>query len=450
VNVATVVQISLTEGCPLDLERLGGTRAPVRAALSALASGGASDDDLAALAGDEAPYLFYCLTLLARRLFLRWTVVSDGAPLLTLKPLSPDFGSPGFPLDERRRYQLSSFTYSRWEAGELLVSCPLSHASITGHDRRAALLLFELSRPVTVDELADRVPELEAAAARAAAALLLAAGMIAAVPAAKEGASPIEQWEFHDLLFHTRSRLGRHLGPSGATYRFGREIPEPPVVKPPMSDATLDLFRPDIKALRREDVPFTEVLERRRTVYELGASPITGAELGELLFRSARLAEVRKSPEGELSLRPYPSGGARHALELYPVVQACAGVPAGLYHYGAGEHRLERLSGETNETRALLSRASVSAGEPGDLQVLIVIAARFQRATWKYEGIAYALLLKEVGALLQTMYLVATAMKLAPCALGLGDSDLFARAAGTEYYAETSIGEFLIGSRADR
>lgn len=260
----------------------------------------------------------------------------------------------------------------------------------------------------------------------------------------------MEQWEFHDLLFHTRSRLGRHLGPSGATYRFGRESPAPPLVKPPMSDATLDLFRPDIEALRRKDVPFTEVLERRRTVYRLGASPITRAELGELLFRSARLAEVRTSPEGELSLRPYPSGGARHALELYPVVQACAGVPAGLYHYGPDEHRLERLSGETEETRALLSHASLSAGEPGDLQVLIVIAARFARATWKYEGIAYALLLKEVGALLQTMYLVATAMNLAPCALGIGDADLFARAAGTEYYAETSVGEFLIGSRDDR
>jgi hypothetical protein len=44
------------------------------------------------------------------------------------------------------------------------------------------------------------------------------------------------------------------------------------------------------------------------------------------------------------------------------------------------------------------------------------------------------------------MYLAATAMNLAPCALGCGDSDLFARAAGTDYYVETSVGEFLLGS----
>jgi hypothetical protein len=46
------------------------------------------------------------------------------------------------------------------------------------------------------------------------------------------------------------------------------------------------------------------------------------------------------------------------------------------------------------------------------------------------------------------MYLVATAMGLAPCALGGGDSDLFAAVARTNYYAETSVGEFILGSKA--
>ena len=80
-------------------------------------------------------------------------------------------------------------------------------------------------------------------------------------------------------------------------------------------------------------------------------------------------------------------------------------------------------------------------------QILITIAARFQRLSWKYESMAYSALLKNVGVLYQTMYLVATAMDLAPCALGGGDSDLFARAARLDYYAETSVGEFLLGSK---
>jgi hypothetical protein len=47
------------------------------------------------------------------------------------------------------------------------------------------------------------------------------------------------------------------------------------------------------------------------------------------------------------------------------------------------------------------------------------------------------------------MYLVATAMGFAPCALGGGNSDVFAEAAGTDYYAESSVGEFVLGSAPD-
>ena len=45
------------------------------------------------------------------------------------------------------------------------------------------------------------------------------------------------------------------------------------------------------------------------------------------------------------------------------------------------------------------------------------------------------------------MYLAATAMGLGPCAVGGGDADRFARAAGTDYCVETSVGEFLLGSQ---
>lgn len=62
---------------------------------------------------------------------------------------------------------------------------------------------------------------------------------------------------------------------------------------------------------------------------------------------------------------------------------------------------------------------------------------------------AYAATLKHVGILYQTMYLAATAMGLAPCAVGTGNADLFAEATGLDYYAETSVGEFLLGSNAN-
>ncbi len=61
---------------------------------------------------------------------------------------------------------------------------------------------------------------------------------------------------------------------------------------------------------------------------------------------------------------------------------------------------------------------------------------------------AYSLILKHVGVAYQTMYLVATAMGLAPCALGGGNSALFCKVAGTEYWDESSVGEFFLGRPA--
>jgi SagB-type dehydrogenase family enzyme len=81
------------------------------------------------------------------------------------------------------------------------------------------------------------------------------------------------------------------------------------------------------------------------------------------------------------------------------------------------------------------------------IQILIIIAARFQRMSWKYSSMAYAATLKNVGVIFQTMYLVATAMGLAPCAIGSGNSDVFAHALGAGYCEESSVGEFLLGSR---
>ena len=39
-----------------------------------------------------------------------------------------------------------------------------------------------------------------------------------------------------------------------------------------------------------------------------------------------------------------------------------------------------------------------------------------------------------------------TAMGLAPCALGGGDSDAFAAATGLDYHDQAAVGEFVLGS----
>jgi SagB-type dehydrogenase family enzyme len=75
-----------------------------------------------------------------------------------------------------------------------------------------------------------------------------------------------------------------------------------------------------------------------------------------------------------------------------------------------------------------------------------VLTARFARTGRRYRSLTYALILKEVGVAMQTMYLVATAMDLAGCALGSGESSSFVRAAALDPLVEDAVGEFVLGS----
>jgi SagB-type dehydrogenase family enzyme len=253
-------------------------------------------------------------------------------------------------------------------------------------------------------------------------------------------------WQFHDLLFHARSRQGRHDGLVGATYPLVGQLAPAPALRPETAADAIALNRPDLERLQCQDPPFALVQERRRSVRQYAAEPITDRQLGEFLYRVARVRDCKhvevETPIGpvrmDFALRPYPSGGALYELEVYLVVASCRGLSPGLYRYDGLGHRLVRNAGRTAEVERLLSDAALAVGiQATEPQVLLVLAARLPRVAWKYTGLAYALALKHAGVVIQTMYLAATAMGLAPCAVGLGDSDLFAQAAGVDYYAET-------------
>src|ERR1700732_2289272 len=87
-------------------------------------------------------------------------------------------------------------------------------------------------------------------------------------------------------------------------------------------------------------------------------------------------------------------------------------------------------------------------GAPAAPQILITIAARFGRVSWKYSSLAYALILKEVGALMQTFYVMATDMGLGGCAIGTTNIELFAKMTGLQFHVEGPVGQFALGRGA--
>ena len=283
--------------------------------------------------------------------------------------------------------------------------------------------------------------------------LLLGAGLLVRSSEPDElEPPPLAMWDFHDLLFHARSRPGRHDYPFGGVFAHATSFPPLPAVKPTPAGEPVELPVPVFAETVAADPPLTAVLESRRSVRTYGAAPLTVGQLAELLYRSVRVRGVHAVDAPgpyDASDRPVPSGGGAGDLEVYATVAHCTGLEPGIYHYDAAAHRLRPLPHDTGDRNRLLVSAWQATGCRVEPQVLLTITSRFGRLSWKYSGIAYAATLKHVGVLYQTFYLVATAMGLAPCALGSGNAEDSARAFGLDWTQESSVGEFLVGSRSE-
>src|SRR5262245_7862847 len=89
-------------------------------------------------------------------------------------------------------------------------------------------------------------------------------------------------------------------------------------------------------------------------------------------------------PQGPLARKTSPSGGARHAIEVYVLARRVRGVRPGIYHYQAADHRLELL-------RAGVSRRQIARYLPSQwwfepAAALMIMTAVFPRVQWKYDA----------------------------------------------------------------
>lgn len=355
-------------------------------------------------------------------------------------------------LDLECRYRLSRFLHIRPVDNGLLVESVLSGRSQIVPSPSLVRLLISMMEAVRPRDLLVQVEETKRGMVIKSLEQFYENGLVTKVEESGKDAehhSSLAHWEFHDLLFHVRSRRGRNPWPVGATYPLRGKVEPEPAFRNRGTSESIPLMRPDIARLSAQDISLTQALERRRSVYS--TSPIAIAQLGEFLYRTCRTVDVQPAGDSESVIKKvYPGAGSLHPLEIYVVSWMCDGLPKGGYYYQAKDHLLVPVSDFTPEIEALLLEAQLGTGRLlGYPPLLLILSARFRRMSWKYQSIAYHLILQEVGALYQTMYLVATAMRLAPCALGAGDSDRFAEVFRTDYYCESSVGEFILGGLGD-
>lgn len=412
-----------------------------RAVLWRLSAGGCDPSVLAEIAADHASSapVDGLVDRLRERGWLAVTVLHDGVAQYTVVPKGNWWPVP--PVERSGPLTLSRFAVMRRDHNGLQLTSPRSPVVVRIHAAQIAALV---AGPLTADSAGSALPD-RLAADLARAGLLVGAGDVESFQEA--------QWSPHELWFHDGSRQSYERAGSTRFSHFGATLwakdrfPPLPGRPVPMSTRTVALVRPDLTRLHKTDPTLTGVLEGRRSIRAYDeSSPVTINQLGELLFRCARVRSTDNSQGWDTSDRPYPAGGAVHELELYLVVRSAAGLEPGMYHYDAFEHQLEALDAAEPPRRRLLQAAARAMGAEQPPQVLILIAARFGRLMWKYESMPLALILKHVGVLTQTLYTVATAMRLAPCAVEAGDTDAFAQATGHDRLTESSVGEFCLGS----
>jgi SagB-type dehydrogenase family enzyme len=416
---------------------------------------------LAALAAEgsaDAPEIDRLVRRLARHGLLEYRLASPGSPadLVVIEPQMADYW-PRLPaLGVGEPIVLSRFAYLRRRGQDLVLESPRAGALFRICDPNIAATLAALSQPRSIARLRRQA----GFPGSALIALLVDCQIVCRVdaetgqvPRAAEGDAHLVLWDFHDLLFHTRSTEGRQANPLGGLYAYAETMPPPPAIRPCWPGQAIALSS-TASSPPEPLTPLARLFRERHSTRDFDdRHPITLAELSHLLDLTARVKAKWRSrlefgeaaPEVDYAARPYPSGGSAYELELYLSVAHCAGLDRGFYHYDADRHALVPIPVRPHELDAQLAAAEFAMDAPAPPQILITIAARFDRVAWKYSAIAYALILKHAGVLTETLYLTLTEMGLGGCAIGTCNIDLFARMTEIECHIEGPVGQFAIG-----
>jgi SagB-type dehydrogenase family enzyme len=370
-----------------------------------------------------------------------------------IEPQTADYSPQISKIANTDTIALSRFAYLRRRGTEMVLESPRAAALFRIADPKMAAALVTLSKPQKISRYRKErgFPGLEFLG------LLMDCQILFRLRDGdtdglrpSEGDPGLVLWDFHDLLFHTHSTEGRQASPIGGLYSYSDLMVPLPAVRPAWPGKSVDLGG----AVTPPSSPFATLLDARHSIRDFDdGRPITLAELATLLQTTARVRAKwtapsdmgEEGPEVSYASRPYPSGGAAYELELYLAVNQCEGLARGFYHYDAERHALTPIETRTHDLDAQLSDAEFAIGASGAPQIVITIAARFGRVSWKYSSVAYSLILKDVGVLTQTLYLAATDMGLGGCAIGTTNIDRFARMTGLEFSTEGPVGQFALG-----
>lgn len=210
--------------------------------------------------------------------------------------------------------------------------------------------------------------------------------------------------------------LDDELSPS-ASASIGQAIAMRPVVgsgpPPPWREELTGPRTPVGTDLRTDSQPFREVLEKRRSVRDLKTA--SAVDLATVMVRAGRIIDVSKGPDGYVtSHRPFPSGGARHPLELHLLASGVDGLDEGHYAFDPLSCELVLLDADAMPRLERLHEILACARRPS---AALFAVAHPERTLSRYPD-GMSLVWRDAGALLATAHLCATDLGIESCIVG--------------------------------
>jgi SagB-type dehydrogenase family enzyme len=173
----------------------------------------------------------------------------------------------------------------------------------------------------------------------------------------------------------------------------------------------------------------------------------TPDDIGRLCRLSNGVLRWRRYPGDETyGFRAAPCTGALYHVELYLAVPERPDLAAGLYHYGAHDHRLRQL--REGDVRGAVAEAAGSFEGLAEAPLVLILTSTFWRNSWKYQARAYRHTYWDSGAVLANLLALAADMRLkAAAVMGFADAAIN-RLLGVDGQREAAVALVGLGDGA--
>ena len=191
--------------------------------------------------------------------------------------------------------------------------------------------------------------------------------------------------------------------------------------------------------LQEVTIPFTEVLQRRKSIRTFSTQPLSKVDLAFLLWASTGIQRMERGYE----FRTAPSAGALYPIETYIAANKVDDLEKGIYHYNIGNHLLEEI--KIGSFGVDLAHAALDQKMCATASIVFIWTAVFGRSKWKYAQRAYRYIYLDAGHVAENLALAATSITCGSCHVGAFFDDEINSIVGVDGTEESAICLSVVG-----